>query len=283
MLRIRLGVGLPALLVASSLYAGEVRIVRFATPTQNSTAPPCPVTFRWESHTFFLNTTDAIQEVTALGVSNGGPLFGPLPLRIPPHQAVSMFGVSGLGWEPPSQPPLWVNRLNVPDGVLTSSQIQAWVGEPDIPVPPCTGRGSRHGGLPLPEFATLTPPGIPQYHLGLDTGNEFTDLSKDARLNVGIYNGAQVPATAVIRIYCADEQPPPIGPNKLLSELTISIPPDTIVQPRILGSTKAAGCPYLSDRFEYATVTVDQPSFSYAVELSNDSLPKFPGTVAFTY
>lgn len=283
MIRSKVGAALLVLLVANRLHAGEVRIVRFSTPTQNFTAPPCPTAVRWESQTFFLNTTDAAQQVTLLGVSNGGPLFGPLPLPIPPHQAVTMLGVSGLGWEPPSQPALWVNRLSIPDGVLISSQIQAWVAEPDRLIPPCGGSGGRHGGLPLPAFLALTPAGVPQHHLGLDIGNEHPNLAKDGRINVGVYNGGPVAATAVIRVSCAFEVTPPIGPDNLFLETSISIPPDTIVQPRVLASPTAAGCPYLADRLSYITVTVDQPSFSYAVELYNDGLPKFPGAIAFTY
>lgn len=60
------------------------------------------------------------------------------------------------------------------------------------------------------------------------------------------------------------------------------IPANAVVQKTVLGSTLATACP-VAVGFWYATITVDQPSFAYAIGLANGRLPTFPGVVALAY
>jgi len=72
-------------------------------------------------------------------------------------------------------------------------------------------------------------------------------------------------------------------PDALLQADQFTIPANAVVQKTVLSSTQIAKCPFAGESVWYAIVTVDQPSFAYAIGLANDTLPKFPGVVALTY
>jgi hypothetical protein len=222
--------------------------------------------------------------VRFVGVSNGEARPNPRPLTIPPRQAISLSGESQLDWEPAQTAILWINRLDVPDGVLVANRVQSFFFQPDHPETPCTGRTIRYAGLPLPVFSALIPAGKTQYFLGTDVGSNPSNIGiTDARLNIGVYNAGSVAATATVKIYCGSPGADPGFPNSLLVTASIRPSANGVLQQTVLGSTQAAGCFTAGNSFWYATVTVDQPSFAYAIGLSNESPPKFPGTVALTY
>ena len=90
-MRLRLTMYLASGLVMSSVLAAtEVRIVRFQTAFNPSSA--CEPYVTWFSQTLFHNSTDTLQIVQFLGVSNGDSQPNPRPLLIPPHQTLTIEG-----------------------------------------------------------------------------------------------------------------------------------------------------------------------------------------------
>ena len=85
----------------------------------------------------------------------------------------------------------------------------------------------------------------------------------------------------IVRVYCGRTAPGSTAPDSLVLTDQLSIPPQSVLQKTVLPSSQGAPCPTVG--FWYATVTVDQPSFAYAIGLANGTLPTFPGTVALTY
>jgi hypothetical protein len=137
--------------------------------------------------------------------------------------------------------------------------------------------------LPLPVFSLLIPAGTPQFFLGTDVGEQRDIQVADARLNVGAYNGGSVPSRATVRVFCGGITTLTSAPNTLLLTDQMQIPPNSLVQKTVLASTQAAKCPEAGHSFWYAIVTVDQPSFAYAIGMVNGALPTFPGVVALGY
>lgn len=265
------------LAIASTLGAAEVRVVRFYT-VPGLGASPCDPLVGWFSQTLFHNSTDAAQTVRFLGVSNGDPGPNPRPLTVPPHQTVSVQGMrSTLDWEPVQPTFLWVNTLDVPTGVVVANRVQSGVSYP------CTNQHPTYAGLPLPVVSALAPAGGTQYFLGTDTGTQSNDQVTDARLNIGVFNGGVAPATATVKVYCGFPATDHPFPDKLLQTAQVQAPVNTLVQTSVLSSTQGAGCPSPGESFWYATVNVDQPSFAYAIGLTNGALPAFPGNVALAY
>jgi hypothetical protein len=101
---------------------------------------------------------------------------------------------------------------------------------------------------------------------------------------VGVYNASAVQATADVRILCSPEV---IGlddsDDTQVASMQISVPPNALVQQTVLQSTAAVPCPFSDAAPYHVVVTSDQPGFSYAAALSNESLPKFPGFSPFTF
>jgi hypothetical protein len=270
-------VSVMGLMIASVLGATEVRIVRFAT-VPGLGASPCDPLVGWFSQTLFHNSTDTVQTIRFLAVSNGEPNENPKPLSVPPHQTVSIQGAQSiLNWEPKQPTTLWVNALDVPLGVVVANRVQAGVSHP------CANQHPTYAGLPLPITSTLVPPGVNQYFLGTDTGTESSDQITDARLNVRVFNSGLASAMATVKVYCGFPTTDHPFPDKLLQTAQFQVPANTVVQETVMGSTQAAKCPSPGESFWYATVTVDQPSFAYAIGLTNGVLPTFPGNVALAY
>src|SRR5262249_41452394 len=172
--------------------------------------------------------------------------------------------------DPRPQPGLWVARLDVPESVEVVSRLLAIAGA-NVP---CAGGfpgGSTHvyAGLAMPVVRALTPPGVAQVHLGTDIGGDGVG-SDDGRPNIGIYNGGATTelATAELRRTCD---------GTLLERRAASIPANAIIQLNNFSSV-FSGCPALDAApYEtYVVLTVDQPSFSYAVTLSNRHPPWIP-------
>lgn len=216
----------------------------------------------WHDDLVFHNTTGEVAVVRLIGVSNGGIQEGDLAqVSIASGRTVSLRDLFG-AWQAPDSP-LWVVHVDVPDGVLVFSR-----GGADGECPsPCTIPSNPFpnlGAFSMPVFRSLAPAGQAQIHMGADLGLE------PSRTNVGIYNAGSVAATATIALFQACD-------DSVLETRTISIPADTAAQGGGLGSTPTHCAPItpLNTWLRYATVTVDQPSLSYIVNLA-DPLPLFP-------
>ncbi len=207
---------------------------------------------RWDSDVLFYNSSSATQTVRLINVSNGSDvdLVGD-SFDVPPMAAVSLphrFRPSG--WVSP----LWVWKFEAPLTVETTSFFELYEKIGHLPEP-----GASRGQIRLPVFERLAPPGEEQVFLGTDLG------LRDRRVNVAIYNAADVTAIAevVVRRNC-DGLP-------LVTE-TFAIPPDTVIQHGAVhsGVVGYTSCAENSTRGTYVTVTVDQPSLAWVSALAND-------------
>ena len=262
---------------AFPLSAREIWVVRFET--QWPEFPPCRSLQRWFSHLMFTNTTSQEQTVMVLEASNGGLRTDARPLRLLPGRTVSLQGASTaqLNWEPAAASPggylLWVNKLEVPAGVVFSARGELHIFEPASadPAPPCTGINRYSAGLPLPVIEHLVNPGVPEHHLGVDPGSRI-GLGLDSRINVGVFNASSGAARVTIDVRCSQvEASLLMGSDPLLIRTALDVPPDTLQQHTIVMSTRAAQCPLTGSTNPYhVVVTSDRPGFSYAVGLVND-------------
>jgi hypothetical protein len=304
--------GCLAILIAGCASAREVWVVQFNVAFQPD-FPPCANLVAWHSQLLFRNATDQQLPVTFLGVSNGPARSDAQALSTNPHRTVSLEALEapGLHWEPDVPPAgalIWVNKLDVPDGVVVSGRAVAEVNEianPGSPGP-CVASGHYFSnGLSLRVFDHLTPASVPQYHLGIDIGSHLsvatpssadhrslgaaggrvaqTTPSIDSRINVGVFNASAVRATADVKILCSPEVISDEGDDAQLVSMQISVPANSLVQQTVLQSTAAVPCPFSDAAPYHVAVTSDQPGFSYAAALSNELLPKFPGFSPVTF
>jgi hypothetical protein len=181
---------------------------------------------------------------------------------------------------------IWVNRLEVPDGVLVSDRADSEIFEASNPGSPgpCEGSHYSSGGLSLRVFGELVPAGVAQYHLGTDIGNFLQgNASFDSRINVGVFNASATAASAAIEIRCSSESGLETGSDPLLATASVTVPPNSVVQQTVLSSTRATPCPLIAPAPYHVIVTSDRPGFSYAAALSNEAPPKFPGFSPLTF
>lgn len=286
------------LLLGHPLVAREVWVVRVRTFFA-SDFPPCKPLVAWHSHLIFTNTTAQEQTVRVLAASNGSGLRPDArPLVVPPARTMSVRGVFPLDlhWEPAGRTDdeqlFWVNRIDLPDGVLLAARAESAVAEPlqiGPPSPPgggCPSRGFLSAGLPLPVVRQLVPAGTPQYHVGVDIGDHVnTGFQSDVRFNVGIFNAAASSALVQVQVRCsAATAALQTGPDPTITTTTLTVPPNTLVQHTVLPSTRSQRCTLGGAANPYhVIVTSDQPGFSYAVGLDNEQLPRFPANISVTH
>jgi hypothetical protein len=222
----------------------------------------------------FHNAGGSDAGIALLGVSNGTAIH-PESLTIPPGKVRSSEGsCEGCSapstWAPDPQPLLWVAHLEIPDDVATLSRLLVLAGSPED----CNGFpgpfARTYAGIPMPVVRELTPAGRSQTLLGADIGGDSGGTADDGRTNVGIYNGGTVSATASVELRRGCD-------GSLLETRSVVIPADTIVQVNGL-SNVFTGCNDLdTGSYEaFVVLTVDQPSFSYSVTLSNEGPPLLP-------
>ena len=125
--------GCAALLVswlAAPALASDIWVVQFQTPFPD-VIPPCQTLVSWHSHLLFHNPTEQDAEVKLLDVSNGGKQLGTANLTVSPHRTASVRGLdpATLKWNPPDDIPLWVNRLDVPEGFVVANRVEAQIAE----------------------------------------------------------------------------------------------------------------------------------------------------------
>lgn len=250
------------LLLTQTLCAAPAHVIRFIA--SGARTGLCD-TLTWHDDLTFFNTTDATVTIQVLGISNGTPSStSPASIDLPPGQVVCADHVLGSAWLPMNDraPGLWIMHLEVPEGVIIESRDEMFQGNActTSPFPP-----SSLGKVSLPVFRAAVPANQPQVHLGTDLG------SKDARINVGIYNQSQVVANAQIEVRRSCD-------NSLVDARDVQVPPDALVQ--ITGFQKGLNTcgsdPSTYNWLRYTVVTVDQPSMTFAASLSGE-LNTIPG------
>ncbi len=258
--------------LAAPLRAADVWVVR-AIAHGHSLAQDCGVV--WADRLTFLNDSSQEAVVRLVSVSNGDLRAAPIPLTLPPGGAREIrndFPFGGdLEWHPSvsdSLVPLAVARLDVPEGVVTSSRIEVREACPAA-IPLGFSTRSVQGSILMEARKSLVPAGERQLHLGTDIGYRFNGeafVTISNRINVGVYNGGASPATAAIEVRRSCD-------SGLIDRKFVTLRPNTIQQFGGFSNpgSAVAGC------FEtYVAVTMDQPGFSYALAFSNEDVPFVP-------
>ncbi|HEY0592016.1 MAG TPA: hypothetical protein VGF40_09630 [Thermoanaerobaculia bacterium] len=261
---------LPLLLVltSSALNADSLWLVQASS---RGYLTPCEHV-SWETDTIFFNRGTETASVSFSGTSNG-PAEEPLQLtsfEIPPGRTASLMRMTGRSWAPRSNEPLWVTEVDVTGDVEVKDGLV-------IGTDPYSAGCARISGAPIenrgrtayPVVRQLAPPNEVQVHLGTYLG-----AATPSRLNVGIYNGASVPANAAIYVRRDCDE------SVVASRFT-TVPANAIVQiPVFSGFAPTERCPaFQSGRLGgalgglYTVVTVDQPSFSYVANVIEGQAP----------
>lgn len=216
---------------------------------------------RWQDNLVFYNSNSFAATVRLLEVTNGGPRPDATPeLAVPAGSAIN--GAGRVNWSPRTSSPIWVNKLDVADGVAVKSRVEAhWAGCGGIP----PSVAPDFGAFSLPVVHALSPAGTTQVHLGADLGAQLSNV------NVGIYNDGVQNATAEVALR-------QVCDNTVRETQSVIVPPKTLVQVGGLGST-GTQCPTPGSEFNawmrYVTVTLNEPGFSYIVNRSAE-IPDFP-------
>ncbi|HEV7426396.1 MAG TPA: hypothetical protein VGQ46_08505 [Thermoanaerobaculia bacterium] len=253
-----------SVLIASlPLIAAPAHVIRFTAPDAHR-AGSCD-TMGWGDVLTLFNTTNVPVTVRVLGISNGTPeTTAPDHIDLPPGVVVQANLVLGAAWQPRGSQSgnVWMMHLDVPDGVVMESRNEMF----DTYV--CNAQRVELGSLgkvSLPIFRDAVPANQPQVHLGTDLG------SKIARINVGIYNQAQVIANAHVEVRRSCD-------NAVVDSRDVQIPADTVLQVTGLqqGHSFCSGTPATQVWLQYTVVTVDQPSMTFTSVISGQ-LNTVPG------
>jgi hypothetical protein len=242
-------------LASFQMHAAEIFVVRVQTISNLSALDIglCDRVF-WKDTIVFHNDGSNEATIRLLSVSNGG-IFRP-PGVAPVVPAGQTFAGPN-DWQSASESAVWVNKLDVPDGVNVKSRVEAFrygcgaiqpSADPEL------------GAFSLPVFDHLAPAGSRQIHLGADIG------SQPSVVNVGFYNDADVDATAVLEIH-------QVCDDSIRESQTVIVPGKTLVQLSGIGrngtdcTATPDGSP-LNHWMRYVVVTMDQPGLSYVVNRS---------------
>lgn len=245
----------------NSLLAATIWIIggNAVTPSSN----PCIATI-WTGDAALQNTTDAPLTVQQMSFSDirSLPFIAP-SFTILPHTTTSLGRQRSLHHIGTPQTSVWVDQLDVPDGVLVDSRIEIGASLCNVS-PPISG--PVNGKLSTPTFRALVPAGTVQRHLGTDLG------LLDARVNVGVFNAGEATAHAHVEVRRACD-------DALLGQSDATLNRNSLIQVSMnVGAPKAACTEADIDYWvSYTTVTVDQPSLSFVSTISNNvSLPIGP-------
>ena len=264
------------LIAARAAQAGDVYVVRFTSQGGSFRDVSDCTNREWQDQLVFHNSGSNDESIGLLGVSNGAPNANPQELTVPAGltRLSNPLHPSAIDtWAPDPSPPLWVAHLEVPDGVSITSRARVLTIEFLCSHPQLGSINRVYAGLPLPVVRSLTPASVPQVHMATDIGGVVGGATpkSDSRINVGVYNGGAATAAVSIDVHRACD-------DAVLSQLSLSIPPNTIIQNAGLTVTSESCSEHLPALDTYVVVTADQPSFSYVVTLSNQSPPLFPAT-----
>ena len=244
-----------ALSSAQITSAAPAHVLRLAAPAPGGTCSAVS----WKDVLTFYNTTAQPLTVRILGISNGGTIHtDPDAITVPAGAAVSADAVLGDAWRPQNGSNLWIMHLDAPIGIIAESRNEILVADmcSGVLPPASVTRSADKSSLPI--FQTAAPANASQVYLGTDAG------SKEARINVGIYNQSSLPANAHIEIRRECD-------NSLADSRDVIVPPDTMMQ--FTGFAKGANTCAPSGTtpnwLRYTVITVDQPSMTYAIALSD--------------
>lgn len=239
---------------AGAVFAADAWVLR-------GFAGPC-LGLQWEADTLLFNTLPAPAVVRLVSISDG-PDPVPQPHRelvLPPGQTLSLNRTTS--WHPRAEVPLFVLRLDVPEGVLIEGVLNLGTGSGEgCPLPPAPDSSAAFGVLHLPHFRALVPANHKQIHLGTTLGGS------PARNNVGIYNAAAVPANARLSLHRACD-------NRLVDETTIQLAANSTTQVRLKNKSTDTCTGSVPTWVDYVTVTVDQPSVTWVSTLASGVPPR---------
>ena len=242
-----------------ALSAADVWILRGFV-----TLPPCPApsaVLLWNADAVLHNFSDHDETVRVVEVSNDGVGEG-REVVVPAKAARGVQRTLG-DFSPTSH--VWITHLDVPDAILIDGRLEYLYNDCSLKPQPTDALGKWSS----PIFRELVPAGKSTIHPGVDLGRQ------DTRLNVGIYNAGASVATATVEVFrtACPEQPP-------VSQV-VSVPAKTLIQTSVFAlPPRCVGFFTVSSWVAHAIVTVDQPSLSYAVALSNVAEPHV--TVGFS-
>jgi hypothetical protein len=211
----------------------------------------CEPSYVWATQTIFHNTASFDRQIAVLHQS--GNLILPPVITVRAGESLPLW--PSFTDVPPAG--LSAVRLDVPSDVAVESRLEYRNILPCSGQPPALGPS---GKIALDSFRVVDA-GQAQHHYGLDLGTQ------SVRVNVGVYNASMTFATATVELRRPSCSDPAIT--------VITLPPDTLLQmsvpvPPICPTPSNPHTPYY---LVNATVTVDQPSFSYATIVSNVQPP----------
>jgi len=250
-------IGFLFLTIGPATYASDAYIVRFAA---KGMANACANAL-WADDILLYNRGTGPATVRLLDVSNGTIRADTLrQVTLPAHRVFSVAGAQQFGvlWMPVGAPPIWVVHLDIPEGITIDSRDEVYYQTSCGSIPEIDRTPA--GKVSLPVFRALVPAGEPQVKLGTDLGG------RPGRLNVAVYNAADSAATAHIEVRNACD-------GAIVDARDVAIPAKTILQ---VGGFRTNGpdCTATDAALwmRYTVITVDQPSFSYVSNLT-DELP----------
>jgi hypothetical protein len=162
--------------------------------------------------------------------------------------------------------PIFVARLDVPAGIRVESRLEYRYDNPCLGAPPAPGPA---GKIELPLFRALRTANEQQIHLGSDLGMQAV------RVNVGVYNGGDVVATATIEV----RRPACGRTSSTFAEIRVpahDLLQVSLPQPALCSGGNALVPSYVT----YTLVRADQPALSYVTPVSNEQGPAISFAVA---
>jgi len=244
---------LALVLSTSTLSAASVWTIggRAATPAGDG----CTATL-WTGDTILYNSNNAPVTVNQVNWSDRVTLLLRPPtvqkFTIPAHGTIALSKPRADFLIDAPNTPLWIDELDVPEGVLVQGRIEVGASLCNVS-PPIFG--PVNGKLTAPVFRSLAAANSVQRHIGTDLG------LVDARVNVGIFNAGTTNATAHVEVRRACD-------DAILQQQTISLDPNALRQVSLNVGAPSGSCE--SYWVTNTIVTVDQPSLSFVSTISNN-------------
>lgn len=252
-----------ALVTVPSVNAAPAFVIRFIGAR---TTTGCD-TVTWSDILTFYNTTDSPLTVRILGISNGTPnRTTPDVIELPPRAVVYPDQILNTAWIPKGDglPLLWIMNLDVPKGVVIESRDEIFLTNSCILLP---FNAVSLAKVSMPVFRAVVPANEEQVHLGTDVG------SKNAHINVGVYNQSDVVANAHIEVRRSCD-------GSVTDARDVQVPAASVVQfngfqkgPNVVGCSTS---PFTYNYGRYTVVRVDQPSVTFVTVIGNE-LNLIPG------
>lgn len=244
--------------VAGAVCAKDAWVIRGLVRIEPE---PCSHVLVWNADAILHNVTDEVRTARVVATSVGpSPRGDSVTLNSHHSSALSRLldrpDIVGSA-------SMWVTRLDVPEGVKVEGRLEYVFDICGHTRPPNT---TAAGVVAMPVFERLAPASERQMHFGTDLGTQLS------RYNVGVYNAAEVSATAVVEV----TRPACQGDAKVVRSFTV--PARTLVQESLFNIGR--GCVgqlndgSVGDWVTYTSVTVDQPSLSYIVTLAGGDRPQ---------